>query len=259
MSDAPDRLPPEIDAFLSPERRRPDPPAELQSQVLSRLGATLGWLGGPGRGPGGSDPSGGAAPGGHGAGGFAAHGAKQLAAGSLVKTVAALVVGVVTGAGGHEMYDRATERRARHAAVAVVAPPVAPEPLPGPPPIAKPTLEPAAPIAARAEPTSVKPSDTARVEPRQRDRSLAAERALIEQAQTALAREQGAAALAVLERHARDFPQGELAEERDSLQVQALVKMERYEQARKAAAHFHGRFPRSIFGAMVDEALKSIP
>jgi hypothetical protein len=227
--------------------------------LITGLQHELGWLGGPGSGPGGSDPSGGAAPGGHGAGVFAARGAKHLAAGSLAKTVAALVVGVVAGAGGHEVYDRVTERRAPHAPAAVVTAAAAPEPLPGPPPIAKQMPEPAPPIAARAEPTSVKPSDSARVEPRQRDRSLAAERALIEQAQTALAREQGTAALAVLERHARDFPQGELAEERDSLQVQALVKMERYEQARKAAAHFHGRFPRSIFGAMVDEALRSIP
>jgi len=63
----------------------------------------------------------------------------------------------------------------------------------------------------------------------------------------------------VLERHARDFPEGELAEERESLQVQALVGLERYEQARKAGARFHRRFPLSIVGAVVDEALKSIP
>ena len=50
-----------------------------------------------------------------------------------------------------------------------------------------------------------------------------------------------------------------LAEERESLQVQALVGLERFEQARKVAARFHRRFPRSIFGTVVDEALKSIP
>jgi len=252
MSDAPDRLSPELEAFLAPERQRPDPPAETQSQVLSRLGATLGWFGGPGSGPAGSDPSGGAPSGGQAVGGgLAAHGARNLAAGSLAKTIATLIIGGVVGAGVHEAYDRASDRRAERREVAAVAPPpvVPPAPLPAPPPAVAPPPE-------RAPP---RPEHAARVEPRERDRGLAAERALIEQARTALSREQSAAALAVLERHAREFPQGELEEERESLQVQALVGLDRFDQARKVAARFHRRFPRSIFGAVVDEALRSIP
>jgi hypothetical protein len=268
MSDTPERLPPELDAFLAPERRRPDPPAEVQGEVLARIGATLGWPGGPGPGPGGSDPSGGAPPGGHtGAGSLAARGAKHLATGSLLKTVATLVVGGVIGSGVHEAYDRAHDRRAERARTVVVAPPVA---APAAPPAAAPPAtapapapEPAAAVggvpAGSAPPRAEHVARGEHVEARERDRSLAAERALIEQARTALAREQGAAALAVLERHARDFPEGELAEERESLQVQALVGLERFEQARKVAARFHRRYPRSIFAAVVDEAVRSIP
>ncbi|HXU02581.1 MAG TPA: hypothetical protein VN903_16565 [Polyangia bacterium] len=271
MSDSPDRLPPELEAFLAPERRRPDPPAATQEEVFARVGASLGWVGGPGgpgTGPGGSDPSGGAATGGHAgaAGAVAAHGVKHLAAASLMKTVATLVVGGVIGGGVHEAYDRAIDRRAEHAKVAVVAPVPAPVAVPA---VAA-TPIPVAPAAETAPAPAVvkdvhasnpvpRVEHAARTETRERDRNLAAERALIEQARTALAREQGAAALAVLERHARDFPQGALEEERESLQVQALVGVERFDQARKAAARFHRRFPRSIFGAVVDEALKSIP
>jgi outer membrane protein assembly factor BamD (BamD/ComL family) len=115
--------------------------------------------------------------------------------------------------------------------------------------------EAAAPAATRV----ASPPHAARTEIRERDRTLAAERGLIEQARTALGREQAATALAALERHARDFPQGALEEERESLLVQALVGAERFDQARKTATRFHKRFPRSIFGAVVDEALNSIP
>jgi hypothetical protein len=253
MSDAPDRLSPELEAFLAPERRRPDPPADIENEVLSRIGATLGWVGGPGPGPGGSDPSGGAAPGGHGAGHLAAQGARHLATGSLVKTVATLVVGGVIGSGIHAAHDRAVARRAEPARVAAVAPPAAPVSAPVAPPVLEPTPAPPAPSPVHVKATPPRP------EPRERDRSLAAERGLIEQARTALAREQGATALAALERHARDFPQGALEEERESLRVQALVGLQQFAEARKIGARFHRRFPRSIFGAVVDDALKSIP
>ena len=266
MSDSPDRLSPELEAFLAPERRRPDPPAGVQNEVFSRVGATLGWFGGPGPGPGGSAPPGGGAPAGHVSGGIAgAHAAGAVAKGALLKTVATLVVGGMIGAGVHEAYDRTTDRRGEHARVAVVAPPAAPAtppatPAPPPPaPEIAPPPEPAAPHPVRAENPPARAEHVAKTEARERDRNLAAERGLIEQARTALAREQGAAALAVLDRHARDFPQGELEEERESLRVQALVGLEQFDQARKAGVRFRRRFPRSIFGAVVDEALKSIP
>jgi hypothetical protein len=261
MSDTPDRLSPELEAFLAPERRAPDPPAEMQTDVLARIAGSLGWFGGPGPG-GGSNPPGGAPPGGQAGGGhLAAQGAKHLATGSLARTVATLVVGGVLGSGVHATYDRVSARRAERARVAVVAPPAQ---TPAPPVPLAPAPAPAPAVLAGVPAGNPAPRTehvvrSERGEIREHDRSLAAERALIEQARSALARDQGAAALAALERHAHDYPQGELEEERESLQVQALVGLERYDQARKIGARFHKRFPRSIFGAGVDEALKSIP
>jgi len=258
MSDSPERLPPEIEAFLAPERRRPDPPADVRDEVFSRVGATLGWSGDPGPGTGGSEPPGGGPPSGRpGAANLAAHAATAAAKGPIARTLATLVIGGLLGAGVHEAYDRATARRAEPVKVAAVAPP--PTPAPPAPPLVEPVPGPPAPSAVRTEDAPARPEHVVRGAPRERDRNLAAERSLIEQARTALAREQGAAALAALERHARDFPQGELEEERESLRVQALVGLEQFDQARKTGARFHRRFPRSIFGAVVDEALRSIP
>jgi hypothetical protein len=272
MSDTPDRLSAELEAFLAPERRVPDPPAQMQTDTLARvagtLGGMLGWPGGSGPGgggggggSGGSNPPGGPPPGGHlGGGSLAAHGAKHLATGSLARTVATLVVGGVLGSGVHAAYDQVSARRAERARVAVVAPP-APSPA-APPPAPAPAPAPTVPAGVPAGSPTPRVEHVVRNERgeiREHDRNLAAERALIEQARSALARDQGAAALAALERHAHDYPQGELEEERESLQVQALVGLERYDQARKIGARFHKRFPRSIFGAGVDEALKSIP
>jgi hypothetical protein len=264
VSDAHDPLSPEVDAFLDLERRRPDPPDQIRDAVLSRIGTTLGWP--DGSEPGGSDTSDGPSAGGQiGSGDLAAHGTTRLVTGALAKTLATLVVGGVLGAGIHEAYDRVSDRKGEPATVAAVAPasaaptPALPVPVAAEPARpAVPVPEPAAASAVHAK-SAVEAAPAARVESRAHDRSLAAERGLIEQARTALARDQSEAALAVLERHARDFPDGELEEERESLQVPALVRLERFEQARKVGARFHRRFPRSIFGPVVDGALGSIP
>jgi len=92
-----------------------------------------------------------------------------------------------------------------------------------------------------------------------RDRGLAAERKLIEMARTALARGRTDLALAAIRRHARSFPTGQLAEERDSLLVQALVAKGEHAQAHERAARFHQQHPQSLFAPVVDQALRSIP
>jgi outer membrane protein assembly factor BamD (BamD/ComL family) len=66
-------------------------------------------------------------------------------------------------------------------------------------------------------------------------------------------------ALATLQRHARLFRDGELAEEREGLMVQALVGSHDYAQARERAERFHKRYPRSLFAPAVEQALRSIP
>jgi outer membrane protein assembly factor BamD (BamD/ComL family) len=92
-----------------------------------------------------------------------------------------------------------------------------------------------------------------------KDQSLAAERNLIEMARTALARGRIDGALATLHRHARRFAKGQLAEERDSLYVQALVAKGDFAQARERATRFRRQHPSSLFQAAVEQALQSIP
>jgi hypothetical protein len=89
--------------------------------------------------------------------------------------------------------------------------------------------------------------------------SLSAERALLETARAAVARGQSVAALAALRRHEQEFPQARLAEERESLWVQALVMGGQNDEARKRAARFRQTFPDSMLLPAVEAAVGSIP
>lgn len=90
------------------------------------------------------------------------------------------------------------------------------------------------------------------------DTELARERALIETARTALARKQPDG-IELLLRHERQFPLGRLAEERESLLVQALLQAGREEEARTRGERFRARWPKSLLLPVVDAALRSIP
>ena len=68
---------------------------------------------------------------------------------------------------------------------------------------------------------------------------------LLEQARAAVAREDFTMALQLLNAHARRFRSGRLVEERDALRVKVLASLGRRSEARRAAAQFEGRFPRS--------------
>jgi len=92
-----------------------------------------------------------------------------------------------------------------------------------------------------------------------RDRLLAAERGLLDQARTALARNRPADALAALARHANEHPQGQLAEEREALTILALVAAGRAEEARVKAQRFHEQYPRSVLWRSVKAALAKSP
>jgi type IV secretory pathway VirB10-like protein len=269
MSDAsigsPPPLAPELEDFLRPERERPDVAADAQAAVFARLQSTLGMVGTVAGGAGAASGASQSAAG-SGAGGTAAAAGRagaHLTARALVKTVITLTVGAIVGAGGHAEW----ERRARRRIVAAPPPVASPAAIPREPPAPPPALPPARadvpePPGAPAHRPSAAPARPPRNEPheaRRRDVDLAAERTLIEQARTAFARNQGEAALAALGRHLRAFPDGELREERESLMVQVLVGLERYDEARRAGARFRRRFPQSIFGPVVEEALRSIP
>jgi outer membrane protein assembly factor BamD (BamD/ComL family) len=114
--------------------------------------------------------------------------------------------------------------------------------------------EPPAPAPALAPakvPVPARPKDDKHA----RDRQLAAERVLVEQARSALARGQPKAALEVLLRHQHDWPLGQLVEEREALWILALVADGRKDEARGRAELFRERYPKSILLRSINSAL----
>jgi hypothetical protein len=75
---------------------------------------------------------------------------------------------------------------------------------------------------------------------------LSREREILDIAKTALGRGDASAALARTEDHARTYPRGALAEEREALAVQALVAAGRAAEAKSRAARFAKVFPKSV-------------
>jgi hypothetical protein len=68
---------------------------------------------------------------------------------------------------------------------------------------------------------------------------------LLEKARAAVDREDFALAMQLLADHAHRFRRGRLVEEREALRVKALASLGRRSEARRAAAQFEARFPRS--------------
>lgn len=249
MSDA-DELPEELGALIASERACPEPPSEVAARVFARLTGTLALPGEPAsvRAPELGSP---APPTIHGGtGGTMA----RLATRVTRRGLATFLVGAAVGAGAVGTVDRVRSRTTVPAAVVKPAPAPAPAveahvPVPRPElapeaaqPAAPPTVRRVAPVVADAK-----------------DSQLEAERKLIEMARTALARGQSEGALAALRRHQRWFPRGELAEERDSLLVSALIATGQHGPAREQAARFHRRYPHSLFAPVVDQAAGAIP
>ena len=106
-----------------------------------------------------------------------------------------------------------------------------------------PTIPPApAPSSVSAAPSSA-PSN------------LAAEQALIDTARSALARGRAADALRATDDHSREFPRGRLAEERETMAIQALLLAGRRGDAEMRALRFHKAYPGSLYGNAVDALL----
>jgi len=88
---------------------------------------------------------------------------------------------------------------------------------------------------------------------------MAAESALLEGARRSLDRGAVDSALVDLEKHARTYPAGYLTEEREVLEVRALVLAGRRESAERRAAAFRKVFPRSIQLEALARALDAKP
>jgi hypothetical protein len=132
--------------------------------------------------------------------------------------------------------------RARPIARAIAAPPPAE------------SSAPPEPIVNRLPPPVLSAKRT-----RPADGAVLAELRLLQQARTAVAREDFLAAIQLLVEHTRRFRTGRLVEEREALRVKSLVGLGRMGAARRAAAAFEARFPRSPLLPTVSELLDSTP
>jgi hypothetical protein len=170
----------------------------------------------------------------------------------IASVMTAAVVGGAVGAAGHAYFAAPPPPPAAPAAPVNLAPIPPPSPTPvEPAPSAAP--EPAPPPASAAAPTSSAP----RSEERARSAgSLRAERLLIETASSALMRGDHASAVAALRQHARTFPRGDLAEEREVLLVKALAASGDDAAAKRRAKDFKSKFPGSVQQDSVDKAAR---
>ncbi|GMU60376.1 MAG: hypothetical protein AMXMBFR34_21390 [Myxococcaceae bacterium] len=266
-------LPDDLRALLD-AATPPAPPSGFEARVLAKVGATLGWPGGPGGGEGppgaaggdGGGPSGGGAGGGAGLGTASAGGAAaglSAAAGAVTLTKTALTLGAALLLGAGVAGGVVLGRTAFAPEVPPKATPVASQPVVAiPPPV---TPEQPEVVASPPEVKPVSPTPRAQAPKKDaspkaeptgaRDTELSAERALLEVARTALAKGDVPGTLEAVERHAREFPRGRLAEEREVLFIQALAQAGRRDEALARAQRFRAHFPDSLMLPAVDAAL----
>jgi hypothetical protein len=161
--------------------------------------------------------------------------------------VAAFVAGGLTGAVLYARY--APHPPTRIVRVPIVVREPAPAPIATEAEHETPTIPPAPlhPIVRHYRAPDAGPSEPS---------DLARERAIIEVARTAIARGHIASAQEAIERHSREFPQGDLVEEREGLRVIALVRAGQREDAERSAARFRQRYPRSFLLPAVESALR---
>jgi hypothetical protein len=183
------------------------------------------------------------------------------AAGGLKVKALLLAAATAVGAAGGGIYWR------RHQAPAPPAPPTAPAPAAGPtitplpapeaPAPEVPAPEAAAPAPLRAPPrparrvAAPKPAAAPAEPPAPPAADIAAETRLLDQAKAALARDPAGSGRLAAE-HERLFPQGLLAQEREVIAIEALVRAGALEAARARADGFVRRFPRSAHRRRVE-------
>lgn len=165
--------------------------------------------------------------------------ARRRAPRALLLSAAALAVAglAAAGAGVFRLAKSPTESaeptRAAAPPTTAQTPQVAPAPLPA--------KEPAAP--APSEPhRATPPVESARGASIQ---TYAVELGLLEPARSSIARGDYAGAMTAIARHQREYPRGQLAQEREALRVRALWGLGQRASAENAAAAFRKRYPKS--------------
>jgi TolA-binding protein len=226
-----DPLPDDLRGFLEAERELDVPAAETRERLSSRLTPLF-------------FPPSASAPGGGDAGGnAAAHGASgsALKAGLGAKLLVPAICTALGAAGGAATHaylaGSHAEAPAARSAVPVMVPPL---------PAAAETPEP----EATSSPTG---SGTSRAASEASGSSLRAERLLLESATAALLRGDTASATTTLQKHARLYPRGALAEEREVLWVKVLRAQGNDKVAEQRATEFKRKFPSSLQQGTVDK------
>jgi hypothetical protein len=207
-----------------------------------------------GSGGGGDGPTGGGA--GPAGGGFGARGVG----------LAGLLLGGATGAALVAALARTPPARVVYvdrpiSAVVVPAksspPPATPAPVMPPAPTAlERPVEKRAVVVAPAVPVV---AEVARLAGARRASRLGEERMLLDEARAGLVQGDPGHALEELDLHRARFAEGLLAEEREAMQVEALVRLGRYDEARERAGLFRARSAGSLFMPTVESAIESIP
>jgi hypothetical protein len=159
-------------------------------------------------------------------------------AGSIAKLVA-VVAGAGLIAGGVAVFtskgdagEKAAPAVTAPKAPAEVAPPA---PVPAPPPAA---------ASDESLPEPAAPAKAGRAESKVETDTVKAEAALLERARS-LATHNPRQALAITREHARRFPNGLLAQEREVIAIEALRKLGREDEAGKRASEFRESYPGS--------------
>ncbi len=167
------------------------------------------------------------------------------------RDVALLTLGAALGAGAHAVIARRPPPAVvtRTVRVPQVIERVVTVPAPAPAPTAPADAGAPAPVEGAPRRGHGAPRDDA-------DGALAAERAALEIARTALSRGQAQAALDALSRYEHHHRGGALGEERASLWVIALARAGRTGEARERAASFRRRWPESYLLPAVEAVLE---
>jgi hypothetical protein len=218
-------LDPELEAFLRPAKIQRQVPAALRARALARARATVAAEDGvvpPLPAPEPSRPM------------RAARG-RRLAWIAVAASVVLAAGAVGAAAALHVGRARAPEITAWQSAPAAPTAPIAPAG----------GAAPSAPLALDEEiAASVKPSRAPRAGAKADP--FTAELDLVQRAHAAYTRHDFSVALTLVAEHARRFPRGHLAEQREALRVRSLVGAGRADEAQRAAAAFAARFPRSV-------------
>lgn len=233
-----------LEELLALERDFDDMPKLAEARLWARIETSIGGDDG-----GGSNGQEAPSTGKHGTAPFA----------KWLPRIAYLSAGAILGASGHALMDRPERTPASNTAAAASPAPV-PTPTPTPT-IAEPaTAEPPPPTGTTDAAPTLSPPTRAQ---RSADASntsgsrVTEERADLDVARAALAHGRPDSCLDGLRSHVRTYGNGHFAEERESLFIQALVALDRRDEARARAQRFMETYPNSLFGPAITEAVES--